>query len=77
MKAIKATLTTSQPIATQKELETIFYKIPELYELHKNFLDALVKHSKKWDTRIGVVFKNMVILNSLHYILIANKSHFV
>ncbi|CAH0546403.1 unnamed protein product [Brassicogethes aeneus] len=59
LKAIKATVSTSQPIATQPELDTIFYKIPDLFELHKNFLEMLRKHSQRWDTKIGPVFKNM------------------
>ncbi|PSN30679.1 hypothetical protein C0J52_20850 [Blattella germanica] len=41
MKAIKATLTTSQPVISEDEFSTMFYKIPELHALHQNFLDGL------------------------------------
>lgn len=61
MKAIQATIGTSQPIASESDLKTIFYKIPELYSLHANFLEALKRHSTKWETRIGESFKTMVI----------------
>lgn len=60
MKAIQATVTTSQPIATETELNTIFYKIPELYNLHSTFLDDLRNHTGKWDNKIGQCFKTMV-----------------
>lgn len=60
MKAIQATIVTSQPIVSEAELNTIFYKIPELYTLHSNFLEALKRHLQKWDTKIGDHFKMMV-----------------
>ncbi|KAK9882673.1 hypothetical protein WA026_022724 [Henosepilachna vigintioctopunctata] len=59
MKAIQSTLATSQPIVTETELRTIFYKIPELYALHVNFLEALQRHTQKWDSKIGESFKTM------------------
>lgn len=73
MKAIQATVGTSQPIVTEAELNTIFYKIPELHSLHESFLEALKKHSQKWDTRIGDHFKIMVsVLLKLIFIKITN-----
>lgn len=60
MKAIQATIGTSQPIVSEAELNTIFYKIPELYNLHANFLESLKRHSQKWDSKIGESFKIMV-----------------
>lgn len=62
MKAIQATIGTSQPIVTEGELKTIFYKIPELYSLHVNFLEGLKRYTQHWDTRIGDSFKTMVIV---------------
>lgn len=61
MKAIRATLTTSQPVISEEEFGTMFYKIPELHALHKNFLDGLRKKTEKWDykTTIGEQFKIM------------------
>ncbi|XP_046834485.1 active breakpoint cluster region-related protein isoform X1 [Vespa velutina] len=61
MKAIRATLTTSQPVISEEEFGTMFYKIPELHKLHQNFLDELRKKTEKWDfkTTIGEQFKIM------------------
>lgn len=59
MKAIRATLTTSQPVISEDEFGTMFYKIPELHALHQTFLDGLRKKLEKWDskTNIGEQFK--------------------
>lgn len=59
MKAIRATLTTSQPVISEEEFGTMFYKIPELHALHRDFLEGLRKKSEKWDNRtaIGEHFK--------------------
>ncbi|XP_076675104.1 rho GTPase activating protein at 1A isoform X5 [Andrena cerasifolii] len=61
MKAIRATLTTSQPVISEDEFGTMFYKIPELHALHQTFLDGLRKKLEKWDskTNIGEQFKVM------------------
>ncbi|XP_034941803.1 active breakpoint cluster region-related protein [Chelonus insularis] len=61
MKAIRATLTTSQPVISEEEFGTMFYKIPELHALHQNFLDELRGKLDKWDskTTIGEQFKVM------------------
>lgn len=74
MKAIRATLTTSQPVISEDEFGTMFYKIPELHALHQTFLDGLRKKLDKWDskTTIGEQFKvrtkyiNMLILRNSH-----------
>lgn len=59
MKAIRATLTTSQPVISEEEFGSMFYKIPELHALHQTFLDGLRKKTEKWDskTTIGEQFK--------------------
>lgn len=59
MKAIRATLTTSQPVISEEEFGTMFYKIPELHSLHRDFLEGLRKKSEKWENRttIGEHFK--------------------
>ncbi|XP_046744957.1 active breakpoint cluster region-related protein [Diprion similis] len=61
MKAIRATLTTSQPVISEEEFGTMFYKIPELHALHRDFLEGLRKKLEKWDSRttIGEHFKVM------------------
>lgn len=59
MKAIRATLTTSQPVISEDEYETMFFKIPQLHACHQEFLDGLRKKIDKWDskTTIGEEFK--------------------
>lgn len=59
MKGIQSTLGSSQPILSEADFSTIFFKIPELHRLHSNFLEELKKHAVKWDTRIGDSFKHM------------------
>lgn len=54
MKAIKATLTTSQPVISEDEFNIMFYKIPELHALHKNFLDGLKRRTQNWDGRLTI-----------------------
>uniref|UniRef100_A0A182N0C7 Breakpoint cluster region protein n=1 Tax=Anopheles dirus TaxID=7168 RepID=A0A182N0C7_9DIPT len=41
MKAIRATLTTSQPVISEDEFQTIFFKIEDLHEVHSEFLTEL------------------------------------
>lgn len=60
MKGIQSTIGSSQPILSEADFSTIFFKIPELHRLHSNFLEELKKHAVKWDTRIGDSFKHMV-----------------
>lgn len=64
MKAINSTLNTSQPVISQEDFNTIFYKIPDLYKLHQDFLDDLRKKLDTWDnkTTIGEQFKVIDIL---------------
>lgn len=59
MKAINATLKTSQPVISQDDFDTIFYKIPDLHRLHQEFLDELRKKLENWDNKtvIGEHFK--------------------
>ncbi|XP_023319352.1 active breakpoint cluster region-related protein isoform X1 [Trichogramma pretiosum] len=61
MKAINATVNTSQPVISQDEFNTIFYKIPDLHRVHQEFLEDLRKKLDTWDnkTSIGEQFKVM------------------
>ncbi|XP_063536599.1 active breakpoint cluster region-related protein [Cydia strobilella] len=61
MNAIKATLSTSQPVITEEEFNTIFYKISELHKLHKNFLEGLKTAVASWEEplSVGSHFKKM------------------
>lgn len=77
MKAIQATLSTSQRIITETELNTIFYKIPELYNLHSNFLEELKNQVDKCDNtgKTGECFKTLVTRFFLLFFLMCFFRH--
>ncbi|XP_052009250.1 active breakpoint cluster region-related protein isoform X2 [Xyrauchen texanus] len=41
MKALKATAGTSQPVLSTEQVRTVFYQVPELRDLHKDFYTSL------------------------------------
>uniref|UniRef100_A0A8C7HI15 BCR activator of RhoGEF and GTPase n=1 Tax=Oncorhynchus kisutch TaxID=8019 RepID=A0A8C7HI15_ONCKI len=59
MKPLKAAATTSQPVLTIPQIETIFFKVPELYEVHKEFYDGLLPRVQQWShhQRVGDLFQ--------------------
>ena len=68
MKAINATVNTSQPVISQEDFNTIFYKIPDLHKLHQEFLDDLRRKLDTWDnkTAIGEQFKVRISVISIN-----------
>ena len=62
MKPLKAAATTSQPVLTSQQVETIFFKVPELYEIHKDFYDGLLPRVQQWghQQRVGDLFQKLV-----------------
>lgn len=62
MKPLKAAATTSQPVLTSQQIETIFFKVPELYEIHKEFYDGLSPRVQQWShqQRVGDLFQKLV-----------------
>ncbi|KAF7688789.1 hypothetical protein HF521_013596 [Silurus meridionalis] len=54
MRPLKATATTSKPVLTMEQIETIFYKIQDIYEIHKEFYDALYPNIQQWDDKVTV-----------------------
>lgn len=62
MKPLKATATTSQPVLTVQQIEIIFYKIQDLYEIHKEFYDSLCPKVQNWDSGVtlGHLFQKLV-----------------
>ena len=48
MKAMKVTLSTDQPFIPKEDFEVIFYKVPELHDLHLAFHDSLKKLVERW-----------------------------
>ncbi|CAK6439974.1 unnamed protein product [Pipistrellus nathusii] len=61
MKPLKAAATTSQPVLTSQQIETIFFKVPELYEIHKEFYDGLCPRVQRWShqQRVGDLFQRL------------------
>uniref|UniRef100_A0A8D3E4X5 Active breakpoint cluster region-related protein n=1 Tax=Scophthalmus maximus TaxID=52904 RepID=A0A8D3E4X5_SCOMX len=54
MRPLKATATTSQPVLTIQQIKTIFYKIQDIFEIHKEFYDALLPNIQQWDEKVTV-----------------------
>lgn len=67
MKALKATLTTSQPVISPDDFSTVFYRIPDLYSAHKDFLEGLKEQTGQPNhspAAIGDLFQALVSKNS-------------
>lgn len=62
MKPLKAAATTSQPVLSLTQIETIFFKVPELYEVHREFYDGLLPRVQQWShhQRVGDLFQKLV-----------------
>lgn len=62
MRPLKATATTSQPVLTIQQVDTIFYKIQDIFEMHKEFYDALLPSVQQWDEKVtvGHLFQKLV-----------------
>ncbi|XP_057686965.1 PH_BCR_vertebrate and RhoGAP_Bcr domain-containing protein isoform X1 [Corythoichthys intestinalis] len=61
MKPLRAAATTSQPMLTIQQIETIFFKVPELHEIHKDFYDALLPRVQDWNYQqcVGDLFQRL------------------
>ncbi|XP_046389865.1 active breakpoint cluster region-related protein [Ischnura elegans] len=77
MKAIKATIGTSQPVISEEEFRTIFYKVPELHSLHSNFLEGLQSCMQHWDgcVSIGEHFCTMASNINIYGAFLHNYGH--
>ncbi|XP_069789846.1 breakpoint cluster region protein [Narcine bancroftii] len=61
MKPLKAAATTSQPVLTNQQIETIFFKVSELHEIHKEFYDGLFPRVQQWSYHqcVGDLFQKL------------------
>lgn len=61
MKPLRAAATTSQPMLTIQQIETIFFKVLELHEIHKDFYDALLPRVQDWSHQqcVGDLFQKL------------------
>ena len=74
MKAMKVTLTTSQPVIPREEFDAIFFKIPELHDLHFAFHESLRKQvSERWEGEgVGHTFKMLASRTKIYAAFLAN-----
>ena len=59
MKAMRVTLTTTQPVIPKEDFEIIFFKVPELHEFHHHFHESLARQVERWQAgdKVGHHFK--------------------
>lgn len=71
MKPLKAAATTSQPMLTLQQIETIFFKVPELHEIHKDFYDGLLPRVQQWSHHqcVGDLFQKLVSIALLYCLI--------
>lgn len=64
MKPLKATISTSMPVMSNQDFETLFYRVEELHSLHATFYNGLMPRLQNWsaDTQIGDLFQALVCL---------------
>ena len=77
MKAMKVTLSTDQPFIPKEDFEVIFYKVPELHELHLTFHDSLKKLVDRWDEAkvsesVGYTFKMLASRTKIYVAFLNN-----
>ncbi len=74
MKAMKVTMSTSQPVIPKEDFEIIFYKIPDLHELHYTFLESLKKQVERWHDgdSVGHTFKMLASRTKLYAAFLDN-----
>lgn len=41
MKALRASAGTSQPVLTSQQVQTVFYQVPEIRDIHQSFYSGL------------------------------------
>ena len=65
MKPLKATISTSKPVMSNQDFDTLFYRVPEIREMHALFYSTLKPRLDTWsaDTTVGDLFKQLVSLN--------------
>ncbi|XP_051900767.1 active breakpoint cluster region-related protein-like isoform X2 [Pristis pectinata] len=74
MRPLKAAVYTSQPVLTNQEIQTIFFKVPELNELHKDFFGKLQARLEGGDTlqSVGDIFQQLVSQFGVYRAFVSN-----
>ena len=77
MKAIRATLTTSQPVISEDDFHTMFFKIEELNNVHGKFLADLKEKQRTQveDIQVGELFKSLADNIQLYAAFLHNYGH--
>lgn len=77
MKAMKVTLSTTQPVIPKEDFEIIFYRVPELRDLHYTFHDSLKKQVERWNgvDSIGHTFKMLASRTKIYAAYLNNYQH--
>ncbi|XP_039602837.1 breakpoint cluster region protein-like [Polypterus senegalus] len=62
IKALKATACTSQPVLTEQQIQTVFFQVPELLDLHRAFYESLKERVELGESSdsVGELFQKMV-----------------
>ncbi|XP_022096184.1 active breakpoint cluster region-related protein-like isoform X2 [Acanthaster planci] len=74
MKTFKANMTTSKPILSAEDYDTLFFKIPELCEVHREFCNHMEPKLAQWtpEQTYGDSFKLLASHFGVHEEYIAN-----
>ena len=76
MNAMKVTMSTPHPVIPKEDFEVIFYKIPELHDLHYTFHESLKRQAERWngsaDCTIGHTFKMLASRTKVYSAYLAN-----
>uniref|UniRef100_UPI00398E5BE1 breakpoint cluster region protein-like n=1 Tax=Pristiophorus japonicus TaxID=55135 RepID=UPI00398E5BE1 len=61
IRPLKAVAYTSQPVLTSQEIQTIFFNVPELHNLHKDFCSKLKERTEGGDALqpVGDLFQQL------------------
>ncbi|XP_008299381.1 breakpoint cluster region protein [Stegastes partitus] len=63
MKALRASAGTSQPVLSSQQVQTVFYQVPELRDVHQSFysgLKARLSTQAEFELKVGDLFLKMV-----------------
>lgn len=75
-RALTSAIGTNQSVLSKEEIETIFYKIEQLHDTHKNFRDGLRRNCENWDAKptIGENFKFLASRLEVYKLFLENYS---
>ncbi|XP_077509422.1 rho GTPase activating protein at 1A [Amblyomma americanum] len=75
-RALTSAIGTNQSVLSKEEIDTIFFKIEQLHETHKNFRDGLRRNCENWDAKptIGENFKFLASRLEVYKLFLENYS---